>query len=155
MFHGRVLTEDTVNLWSKQILWLHNISIITFLFLCIELYFFSPYKFPFISRSHSNQLLSICNYCLCVFSEYWGIWVCVWSVCLCAWMSSLQRCMQIHLHESWLHLPPDSNERNSSDSWPYRCFWDNLLNALNLFRIQSYYKVIITAIMHCMYCVSL
>lgn len=46
----------------------------------------------------------------CAFSMHRGLGVCVWSVCLWAWVSALQPCMEIPLHESWIHLPPGSNE---------------------------------------------
>lgn len=45
----------------------------------------------------------------------------------------MQHCM--HIHESWLHLPPGPDVGNSDDLWPYSRSCENAVNALNLCKI--------------------
>lgn len=63
------------------------------------------------TRKSAAELLQMLPHVLRIHVRLaWGLGVCVWSVCLCAWLSALQPCMEIPLHESWIHLPPGSNE---------------------------------------------
>lgn len=50
--------------------------------------------------------------------------------CVHEWM---QHCM--HVHESFLHLPPGPDVGNSVDLWPSSCCCETAVNALNLCKI--------------------
>lgn len=120
--------EIPQNVHPEWIPWLHNVSLITFVTLINHtvnvLHCHILHRWLWCASINSRfsivvilaELFQLLLYTQRVFEgcygglEYVCVWVCVCDVCLCAWMSSLQRCMQIELRESWLHLPPGFNE---------------------------------------------